>query len=192
MYGKKIRLRRKLEELADKAISEDNPFTWTSIVNGHFFDYGLEDGLLHFNLDTHVAQLLDGGSIRASTSTLPRVAEAVVRVLQRPNETRNRAIYVQSFCPTQLEILAALERATGTQWRTEHIDSKAYLEENSKLLATDYHKASFGIVFVLGTTDADWTQREGFAMELLGLKDENLDDVVAAVVAKNRAKADAT
>ena len=41
---------------------------------------------------------------------------------------------------------------------------------------------------MLGTVDADWTTRDGFAMELLGLQDEKLDDVVAAVVAKHKAK----
>lgn len=192
MYGKKTVLRNKYQELAQRAIDQGKPFTWTSIVNGHFFDYGLEDKLLHFDLDTHVARILDGGNIRASSSTLRRVSEAVVRVLQRYDETRNRALYIQSFCPTQLEVLAALERATGTKWRTEHLESKQYLEENSQLLATDYHKASFSIVFVLGTMDADWTRRDGFAMELLGLEDEDLDHVVAAVVAKKKVNANAT
>ena len=186
MYGKKILIRETFEGLAEKAVSEGKPFTWTSIVNGHFFDYGLEDKLLHFNLDTHVAHLLDGGNIRASTTTLPRVAETVVRILQRPNDTRNRALYVQSFCPTQLEILSALERATGVKWRTEHLDSKQYLDQNSKLLVTDYDKASFGIVFVLGTIYADWRQHKGFAMKVLELEDENLDTVVTAVVAKHK------
>ena len=188
LYRDKTLVRDKCETLGEHAARDGKPFTWTSIICGHFFDYGLEGGLLHFNLDTHKAQILDGGDIKASASTLRRVAESVVAVLQRLDVTRNRAVYVQSFCPTQLEVLAALERATGTAWHTQHLDSNAYLERQSKLLAEGDHEATEEIVFVLGTVDADWTTRDGFAMELLGLQDEKLDDVVAAVVAKHKAK----
>ncbi|UNI15525.1 hypothetical protein JDV02_002051 [Purpureocillium takamizusanense] len=188
LYRDKTLVRDKCETLGEHAARDGKPFTWTSIVCGHFFDYGLEDGLLHFDLDTRTAQILDGGDIKASASTLRRVAESVVAVLERPDETRNRAVYVQSFCPTQLEVLAALERATGTPWHTQHLDSNAYLERQSRLLAEGNHAAVVEIVFVLGTVDADWTTRDGFAMELLGLRDEKLDDVVAAVVAKHKSK----
>ena len=188
LYRDKTTVRAKCEELAAQAPS--GPFSWTSIICGHFFDYGLRDGLLHFDLDAHKAQILDAGDIKASASTLRRVAESVVAVLQRPDQTRNRAVYVQSFCPTQLEILASLERATGSKWQTQHYDSNAFLERESRRLASGDQEALEEIVFVLGTVDADWTRRDGFAMELLGLKEEKLDDVVAAVVAEHaKAKA---
>ncbi|POR31865.1 NmrA family transcriptional regulator [Tolypocladium paradoxum] len=183
LYRDKTAVRDKCEELASR--NPSGPFSWTSIICGHFFDYGLRDGLLHVDLDAHTAQILDAGDIKASASTLRRVAESVVAVLQRPRQTRNRAVYVQSFCPTQLEILASLERATGRKWHTQHLDSNAFLERESRRLAAGDHDAIEGIVFVLGTVDADWTRRDGFAMELLGLEDENLDDVVAAVVAEH-------
>lgn len=188
LYREKTAVRKRCEEFASQTPS--GPFTWTSIICGHFFDYGLRDGLLHFDLDAQKAQILDAGDIKASTSTLRRVAESVVAVLQRPQQTRNRAVYVQSFCPTQLEILASLERATGSKWHTQHLDSNAFLERESRRLAAGDEEAIEEIVFVLGTVDADWTRRDGFAMELLGLEDEKLDDVVAAVVAEHaKAKA---
>ncbi|KAG5949820.1 hypothetical protein E4U53_005734 [Claviceps sorghi] len=177
LYRDKTAVRTKCEQLASAA------FSWTSIICGHFFDHGLEDGLLHFDLAARTALILDDGHVRASTSTLARVAEAVVRVLQHDgDETRNRALYVQSFCPSQLDILAALERATDSKWTTQHVDSAAFLEKQSKRLAEGHKDAVEDIVFVLGTVDADWRRREGFAMDLLGLEDEDLDAVVAKVV----------
>ncbi|GAO17991.1 uncharacterized protein UV8b_07713 [Ustilaginoidea virens] len=188
LYRDKTAVRARCEALADAAGPAGKPFTWTSIVCGHFFDFGLRSGLLHFDLDKQRAQMLDGGGIRASASTLGRVAEAVVRVLQRPRVTANRAVYVQSFCATQLEVLASLERATATKWHTEQLDSNAYLERESRKVASGDRRAVEEVVFVLGTVDADWTRKEGFAMELLGLEDENLDEVVARVVAEHKAR----
>lgn len=190
LYRDKTAVGDMCEMLAEKASEDDsNPFTWTSIVCGHFFDYGLRDGLLHFDLSTRKAQILDGGDIKASTSTLARVAESVVRVLEHPGVSRNRVIYVQSFCPTQLEILASLERVTGTKWRTQHLDSNAYLKRESRRLAEGDRGAIEEIVFVLGTVNADWTRKDNFAMKLLGLEDEKLDDVVSNVVTAHASKA---
>ncbi|KAG6001658.1 hypothetical protein E4U43_001268 [Claviceps pusilla] len=182
LYRDKTAVRARCEELA--AASPGACFSWTSIICGHFFDHGLEDGLLHFDLAEQTALILDTGRVRASTSTLSRVADAVVRVLQHPDQaaTRNRALYIQSFCPSQLEILAALERATGRTWKTQHVDSADFLETASTRLAEGNKAAVEDIVFVLGTVDADWRGRDGFAMELLGLEDEDLDAVVARVV----------
>lgn len=189
LYRDKTAVRVKCEELAELAAQDAtgaNPFTWTSIICGHFFDFGLRSGLLHFDISAEKAQILDNGDIKASASTLRRVGESVVRVLQRHEVTRNRAVYVQSFCPTQLEILASLERATGTKWHTQHFDSNAYLERESKKLAEGDHEAVEEIVFVLGTVDADWTRKDGYAMDLLGLEDENMDKVIADVVAAHK------
>lgn len=192
LYRKKTAVRDKCEALAAKAAQDGGAFSWTTLVCGHFFDHGLRHGLLHFNFATRTAQILDGGNIRASTSTLRRIAEATVRILQRPEQTRNRALYIQSFNPTQLEIVAALEKAMGEPWHRQHVDSKPYLEDAQKRLQSDDDEAVLiaieDIVFVLGALDADWTKRDGFAMELLGLEDEKLEDVVAQVVAAYRAE----
>ncbi|KAH7129423.1 hypothetical protein B0J13DRAFT_138016 [Dactylonectria estremocensis] len=181
LYRDKDLVRQKCEETA----AANPSFSWTALVCGHFFDYGVHDGLLHFDLAAKTADILDDGSARASASTLRRVAEATVAALRRPEPTRNRTLYVQSFCVSQPEVLAALERATGgTPWTQRTVDSKAFVEDASRRLEANYTKhAMEEIVFVLGALEADWTKEEGFAMELLGLEDEDLDQVVAEVVA---------
>ncbi|PHH85774.1 hypothetical protein CDD83_11189 [Cordyceps sp. RAO-2017] len=78
-----------------------------------------------------------GGSIRAATSTLARTAQAVIAVLQRPDATRNRIVYVQSFCPTQLEVLEAVERATGQTWSRERFDSETFLPSTQQKLEAE-------------------------------------------------------
>ncbi|KAF4982192.1 hypothetical protein FDECE_17558 [Fusarium decemcellulare] len=179
LYRDKDLVREKCVELA----KENSGFSWTALVCGHFFDFGIRDGLLHFDLETNSAVILDKGDIPASAATLRRVGEALVAVLKRPDTTKNRLLYVHSFCKTQLEVLASLEKATGATWTKQHVDSKAFLERETNKLALEFSKhAMEEIVFVLGTLDADWTKKDAFAMKELGLEDEDLDKVVQEVV----------
>ncbi|KAJ9427234.1 hypothetical protein QL093DRAFT_2197899 [Fusarium oxysporum] len=167
LYRDKDTVRSKAVELAKEYPS----FSWTSLVCGHFFDYGILDGLLHTDLETNTAVILDKG-------------RSLVAVLKRPDSTKNRLLYVQSFCKTQLEVVAALEKATGVEWKKEFVDSKAFLEREVNKLAVEYsHHAMEEIVFVLGALDAEWPKRgDAFAMKELGLEDEDLDKVVQKVV----------
>lgn len=180
LYRDKDLVRHKCEELA--AANPD--FSWTALVCGHFFDYGVHDGLLHLDLEKRTADILDDGTVKASASTLRRVAQGTVALLRRPEPTRNRTLYIQSFNKTQLEVVEAIERVTGVPWTRRTIDSKAYVEDASRRLEAEYSKHVMEeIVFVLGALEADWTKEKGFAMELLGLEDEDLDEVLAEVVA---------
>ena len=45
-----------------------------------------------------------------------QIARAVVATLLHPAETETRYIYVKSFTLTQYKVLAALEKASGTEW----------------------------------------------------------------------------
>jgi hypothetical protein len=188
LYRDKIKVREKCVELTREF---PDSFTWTGIVCGHFFDTGLEDGMLHVDLEAKSVKILDGGNVKVSASTLGRVAEAVVRILQREEATANRTLFLQSFNPTQREVLTALEKATGgASWKVDERDSRVFLDDLQKELVDgngDYEVIK-AIVFALGTIDADWTQKEGFAMDLLGLEDENLDEVVTRVVKEHAAR----
>lgn len=188
LYRDKAAVQARCEALAGTAARDRVPFTWTSVVSGHFFDWGLRNNYLHLDVANRKALVLDAGVTKASASTLPRVAATVVRVLQRADATRNRFVFVQSFCPTPLELVAALERATGHPWHTAHVDSNGFLDRETKALEQGDEHAVHNIVFVLGAVDADWTRRDEFAMDLLGFEDEDLDAVVRDVVNDMRAK----
>lgn len=184
LYRDKAMVREKVEKLAASSADAGGAFSWTAIICGHFFDYGVRSGLLHVDVNSKSAQTLDGGNVKASSSTLRRVAEATVRALQKPQETKNRALYVQSFCITQKELVGALEKATNSSWTVEDLDSKDFMaKEKAKADAGD-HAAIEEVVFVIGTLEADWTQKQDFAMDLLGLQDENLDDVLAQILSR--------
>ena len=181
LYRDKDRVRERAEQLT----KEYTGFSWTTLVCGHFFDWGLREGFLHFDLNGRKVDLLDGGDIRASTSTLQRVSEATVKVLQLEEQTRNKALYVQSFCVTQNEVLTALEKKTGVKWDVRNLGSAEFIEEYRESSAAGDAQAVEEVVFALGTVDANWETKEGFAMELLGLRDENLDEVLDRILSSD-------
>ncbi|KAK2055315.1 NmrA-like family protein [Colletotrichum caudatum] len=181
LYRYKLAVRQKAQELSD-----NNPnFAWTGIVCGHFFDWGIKEGFLHAYLDRKVIDVIDGGNIKASVATLPRVGEAVVRILDLGviEATRNKTLFIQSFCITQTELLQSLEKATGSRWTVNKVESKSFIEEHKNKADAGDVEAIEDLVFAVGQLDANWTERDGFAMETLGLEDEDLDAVIAEVVA---------
>lgn len=183
LYVEKAKVRKHLQDLASKSAGK---FSWTSLVCGHFFDYGLECGLLQFFPKEKRAGIFDGGEIKASASTLPQIGKAVVGIIAKPEETRDRMLYMQSFCVTQNQVFEALEKAAGSKWRREELDSEEFTEKWRKVLEEKPkdHEATEELVSVLGVLDADWTGYEDFAMSVLGLEEESLEEVVKGVIKK--------
>ncbi|KAL2877094.1 hypothetical protein SGCOL_007716 [Colletotrichum sp. CLE4] len=181
LYRWKRAVRQKAQELADK-----NPdFAWTGIVCGHFFDWGVKEGFLHAYLDTKKIDVIDGGDIKASVATLPRVGEAVVRILNLgvTEVTKNKTLFIQSFCITQNELLQSLEKATGAKWTVKKVESERFIAEHKVKADAGDAEAIEDLVFAVGQLDANWTKRDDFAMKTLELEDEDLDTVIADVVA---------
>ena len=178
-YRAKQKVRQHLQQLAS-----DGSLSWTSLVCGHFFDYGLRSGLLQYDLKAHKAQIFDGGDIRWSATTLETVALAVVRVLQKEEETENRMLYNQSVCVSQNEVLKSLERLSGRSWQLKHVSSDEYVKETQAKLEHNPDDAEEweNMVSVVGIVDANWEGKGDFANPLLGLKSENLDQLIRGII----------
>ena len=128
--------------------------------------------------------MLDDGEKKSSLSTVSRVGVATARILERPDQTRNQMLYIQSFCVSQVDIVRAYERATNVEWKVTKYDAEEF--KNAEKAKADSGDASSAeeLVWYLGYVDADWRKNEGFAMKLLGLEDEDLDAAVEKVIQK--------
>lgn len=113
---------------------ESSGFSWTAIITGQFFDWGLANGFLGFDLVKHEAMIFDEGDCPFSVCTLPLIGAAVANALMKPEATANKYVYVSSFTTTQNEILAALENVQGVPWEVQKIQSKSKVHEAQETL----------------------------------------------------------
>ncbi|KAK4446177.1 hypothetical protein QBC34DRAFT_152154 [Podospora aff. communis PSN243] len=179
LFEKKAQVRELLQSLS----SQRADFGWTSLVVGHFFDWGLGNGFLHFYPDEKRAEILGDGKQKSSLSTLTRVAEAVVKILGAEDavyETgmKSRVLMVQSFCVSQLDVLRVLEEVTGEEWTVEWRDTEEFIREKKGKADAGDKEAIEDLVFALGVVDGNWEEKRDFAMGLLGLEDEDLEGEV--------------
>lgn len=179
LFKHKTELRERLTRLSN----ENESFTWTSLVCGHFFDWNPE--FLHTWIKERKAEILNNGEEKWSASTMSRIGEATAAILAKPEPTKDRVIYVQSFCVSQNQVIKSYENATGSQWQVQKFDAKKY-EKEQKAKADDGDlEAVEDLVWLLGTLDANWETRENFAMQMLGLENEDLDTEVQRIVKEN-------
>ena len=179
LFANKTELRSYLTQLAEG----NEGFTWSSIVCGHFFDW--DTAFLHIWPKEKRADVVKAGDLKASYSTLARVGEATSRILQRPDETANRVLFIQSFCVTQVEIVKAFEKASGSEYEVAWLDADSYEREQKAKRDEGDAAAIENLVWLLGAIEGNWEERDEFAMGLLGLGNEDLDGAVEKVVNEN-------
>ncbi|KAJ4142989.1 hypothetical protein NW765_000127 [Fusarium oxysporum] len=167
--------------------SREDAISWTGLITGPFFDWGLPMGIWGFDLINKKAQLFDGGNTKFTASNGAQVGRALVAILANPAKTANKLVSVESFTTTQSEVLAVLEKATGTEWARTEIPVEEVRAEAFKLLsegdvANGGAKAIASVVFGkealedhthLGT--AQWNKE-------LGLPSETVEATVQRVL----------
>lgn len=94
--------------------------TYTLIYTGPFLDWGIMVGFV-MNVKGKSIDLFDGGDRLFSTTTLASIGKAVAGVLKHPEETKNRAVYVQDTATTMKKLLAMGKKAAGADGWKENI-----------------------------------------------------------------------
>ena len=205
LFRNKTRVKAYCAELAG---ASGGAFSWTSVVTGHFFDEGLRHGrLLGVEWDSEAwgvvdqgggrkqpkgcvgrMRLFDGGKKQFSASTTAQIGRALVQLLMKEDESRDRVLYVQSFAVSQMDIANAVNEALHkldskeAPWLEKvTVPAEEYLEERKRDMDAGEYQAVEDVVGVLGMR-ARWMQKEGWAMDILGLEEENLSNVVEEVV----------
>ncbi|KFY35868.1 hypothetical protein V494_05520 [Pseudogymnoascus sp. VKM F-4513 (FW-928)] len=178
-FGLKAQINAHLKEQEAKGL------TWTGIAAGPMFDWGINMGLVGFNIHTKEALIFDDGNRRFSTTNLSQLGNAVVAVLSKPAATANQYLYIDSFTASQNEILAALEAETGAKWTVTTSTTDAAVAEGQALFA----KGDFsGLLLLLKANflgegyGSDFTKDAKLSNELLGLPDQSLAITVKALV----------
>lgn len=117
-----------------KALAAEGKITYTIVYNGAFLDWGLQAGF-PISPVKKVAALHDGGERLYSSTTLAAVGKAVVGILNKPEETKNRVVRVSEAVSTLKEVLALSKEVVGSDgWTVTEPDVEAEAEKALELI----------------------------------------------------------
>lgn len=109
------------------------------------------------------------------------------------SDHKNKYIYINSFYISQNEMLAAVQRATGTKpddWDIMHTPADDFIKEGRERTAKGDRwgmvNVLYGSTFKKGLGDKFYGRE--LANKKLGLEEENLEEVVERVVKELEAK----
>lgn len=142
---------------------------------------------MQFDIANRTATIWDGGHKSFTLINEKSLGQSVVSVLQNPEQTKNKYLYVASVETTQREILAALEKATATKWTVQETTTETQLSEAAKKLTGGDFEGAFILVraTVFGNSpglNANYVKDTELANDILGLKLESVEETVKRVV----------
>lgn len=127
--SEKLKIREYVEELANAGKIE-----WSGVNNGPFFDLGVKMGFLGPHLQSKTATFHDGGDKLCCATSTDDIAEAVALVLEHPEETRNKAVYVYSALVTERKVTNVVSKLTGIDFKIQHADVQKGADEYFEML----------------------------------------------------------
>lgn len=163
-----------------------NPFLTACIFPGiNCMDRGLEDGFIGFDLKSKSATIYDAGTTPTNFTLLATTGLATAAILDKPAETANRYVFINSLRTTQNEILSALQTVTHQKWNVKHTTC----EEESKLGREKLEKGDWSGIghVIMGASYSggkyDFAKGRELDNELLGLPvGEDLEATVERIV----------
>lgn len=143
--------------------------------------------MMGFDVKTHRAIIYDSGTDRFTGTTLSGIGQAVVGTLLNPSATVNRFLAVQSICTNQNELLSAFEKATCKKWEVERQTTEALIESGKEDFKTGAGmwrlKLAVATLYDVGESRGMVAKtREDSDAELLGVKEESADEIVAKLL----------
>lgn len=183
LYVNKKDVRDHLIKLNKQTREDGSQMSWTSLVTGHFFDFGLKSGLLGIDVQKRDAKVFDGDKWRYAVSKLAHIGLATAKALRQADHPRlkNKLVYVQSIQITQGELVSTLEKVTGEKYQVQDLDSGEFIKKYKTLLVEKPgdHDITEELVTVGGIIGTDWeTKGDAFVNDLLDMPQENLEDLV--------------
>ncbi|KAJ5549000.1 hypothetical protein N7513_006234 [Penicillium frequentans] len=125
--------------------------SWTAIAASGLFDCGLRNKFLEFDVATRTATIWNGGDKNRGITYEKEPTQSVISILQHPEEARNRCYYVHSVEITQLEMLAAVEKAQEAKWAIVDTTTDTQVGEASKKLETGDASSAFALIRATAT-----------------------------------------
>ncbi|KAF2261733.1 isoflavone reductase family protein [Lojkania enalia] len=175
--------RRSVLNYLNQSSSADPQFQWKAIAMGCILDSMLLSGDLGFDLQWQSATIHGTGAERFAVSSLQRVGAVVVSLVRRWDElSSKRYFYVAGALTTANEILACLEKCTGSVWSVGYSAVKECVREGNLRIERGYPDAGMFLlersVFYDEDLDAVHAFKYLSSNDLLNLNPEAVDEIV--------------
>lgn len=118
-------------------------------------------------------------------TTVDTIGLAVARLLRKPQDVRNRFIYIYSVRTTQNEILSALESITASTWSVQNLKWEEEMPTGRKLLENGNRAGVVPLIlsyFFRSGMGADYVNDVKADNALLGLLTQNIEEIVREAV----------
>ncbi|KAF4465917.1 Isoflavone reductase like P3 [Fusarium albosuccineum] len=183
----------KTEMIADLKTLEQPGWSWTDVSCGAFLDFCMQVNFFGIDPKNKTAEIWDDGNARFTATTRESIGLAVAGVLSKPEETKNRTVYVSSTELSLNDLLAAEQKVVGKDgWAFTNINTDEEIPKQQQIVATATDRmAQFMATGRLGLASvmkpeygANLKARGLLENDLLGVPQESLDDIVEQVLAK--------
>jgi hypothetical protein len=163
--------------VAEYLKKKENVISWTNVITGPFFDWGLKVGFLGFDAGSKTVTIIDNGTAIFSATNLSQIGCAVVRILEKPDLTKNKYVFVSSFETSQNDILATIEKITGEKWTVKNANSKDMRKEGLEKLGKGDMSGVVALIQagISGAEGFGDNRPEGSWNEKLGLEQEDFE-----------------
>ena len=149
------------------------------VTNGPFLDWGIEVG---FVLGWQAGQphIYDGGDIPFSATSLASVGQGVVGILEHPDETKNRDVYIEDIKITQNKLLELAKKAAPEKkWEPVSASLDELIKTSDEKLAAGDYSVILNYILRALYDPSYGSAFEKVDNELLGIKGKTDADVEA-------------
>ncbi|OTA08142.1 hypothetical protein A9Z42_0090990 [Trichoderma parareesei] len=135
IFEPKHKAQRELESLT---AAPGCTLTWTAIVLGAWFDWGIQTGYFWVDKDKRTVTRFGSGNQKVSVSRVASAGEAIVAVLQSPDKYRNRVAYFADYAVSTNELIAMLDEMSPVgEWQIVDVPLEDYKKEATALWEQD-------------------------------------------------------
>lgn len=162
----------------------------TYLVTGPYIDMflnlvpGVEE-LGGYDTRSKRAVVVGSGNDPVGFTSMPDVGKLLVAALRHPDEAKSKALKVQSFVTTPLDIVKEFETRSGDKWVVDHTSNQALRERETQLWDENDPRATAATlrrIWAEGGTLYEKTDNE--KLGLVAKDMETLGDVVGRAITK--------
>ncbi|KAH8743151.1 hypothetical protein F5883DRAFT_593956 [Diaporthe sp. PMI_573] len=185
VYGPKNEVLARLQELATTGV-----ITYTTISNGAFLDWNLRTRFFKIDIKKKKAELLNGGTVILPWTLLEHVGQATAGVLLRPEETKNRSVYICTVERSQKQMVDLAMEALGHDgWDVTSVDMEpVYNDSLAQLQAGNVTFEVMGNMILYCNSRSDlsgvWSKNDNALLGVKAWSDEQVKQLLKSIASE--------